>query len=142
MNEISPSSWRPRPGELAAIYRFGVVGVVATLAYLGSSLVLLDRGIAPHLTNLLAFVVSTVTSYLGHYFFTYRSGDSHLRMGTRFFLVTAGLALLSAVLHHLALLVGTTPKVAALFVTVAYPPLSFGLNHFWAFARGAPGGTE
>lgn len=139
MTGASPPRWHPRPGELAAVLRFAVVGVASTLVYLGASLVLLDVGIAPRVTNLLAFVVGTVASYLGHYFFTYRSGDSHLRLGTRFFVVTAGLALLCAGLHHLALLLNATPRVAALFVTVAYPPLSFGLNHFWAFARGATG---
>ena len=142
MSGASPPRWNPRPGELAAVLRFAVVGVASTLAYLGASLVLLDQGIAPRLTNLLAFVLGTVASYLGHYFFTYRSGDSHLRLGTRFFLVTAGLALLCGGLHHLALLFGATPRAAALFVTMAYPPLSFGLNHFWAFARGAPGGVR
>ena len=139
---MSHPRWRPRPGEPAAIVRFGIVGVAATLVYLGASLVLLDRGIAPHPTNLIAFVLGTVASYFGHYFFTYRSDDSHLRMGTRFFLVTAALMALGAALHHLALLVGATPRQAALFVTVAYPPLSFALNHFWAFARGARAGAS
>ena len=139
MTGASPPRWSLRPGELAAVVRFGVVGVASTLVYLGVSLVLLDKGVAPHWTNLLAFGFGTVASYLGHYFFTYRSGESHLRLGTRFFLVTAGLALLCAGLHQLALLVGASPREAALFVTLAYPPLSFGLNHFWAFARGASG---
>ncbi len=134
--------WERRPGELSAIVRFGVVGVAATLAFLGASLFFLDRGIAPRLANLAAFGVGTVSSYLGHYFFTYRTGGSHLRLGTRYLVVTLGLVGMGVVLHHLALLVGATPKVAALFVTVAYPPLSFGLNHFWAFARGAGGNAK
>lgn len=137
MNRFALSPWAPRPGEIAAIVRFGLVGVTATLAYLGASLLFLDRGMNPRLANLAAFGVGTVTSYLGHYFFTYRSGDSHLKLGTRFFLVTAALVGMGAVLHHFALVFGATPRLAALFVTVAYPPLSFGLNHFWAFARGA-----
>ena len=45
------------------------------------------------------------------------------------------------VLHHVALLVGAAPP-AALFVTVAYSPLSFALNHFWASARGARAGAS
>jgi putative flippase GtrA len=134
--------WRARPGELAAIARFGVVGIGATLVYLGVSLFLLDRGLAPHPTNLVAFVISIVASYLGHYFFTYRSDANHLRMGSRFVMVTAGLMALSAALHHTALLFGATPQVAALFVTVAYPPLSFALNHFWAFGRGTSGASR
>ena len=142
MTGASSSRWRARPGELAAVARFAVVGVVSTLVYLGASLALLNQGVAPQQTNLIAFLLGTVASYLGHYFFTYRSGDSHLRLGARFFLVTAGLALLCAGLHQSALLLGAEPRGAALFVTVAYPPLSFGLNHFWAFARGASGGAK
>ena len=68
MTGAPPPRWNPRPGELAAVFRFAVVGVASTLAYLGASLVLLDQGIAPRLTNLLAFVLGTVASYLGHYF--------------------------------------------------------------------------
>ena len=116
-----------------------MVGVAATLAFLGASLFFLHQGIAPRLSNLAAFGVGTVTSYLGHYFFTYRAGGSHIRLGTRYLLVTAGLIGMGIVLHHLALLFGATPRIAALLVTLAYPPLSFGLNHFWAFARGAGG---
>lgn len=116
--------------------RFILVGIGATLAYLGASLLLLDRGIAPRVANLLAFAVGTATSYLGHYFFTYRSDGSHRKLGSRFVLVTLGLVALCAALHHFALLLGAAPRVAALFVTLAYPPLSFALNHFWAFGRG------
>ena len=142
MTRLARFGWEARPGELSAIVRFGVVGVAATLAFLGASLFFLDRGMAPRLANLSAFGVGTLTSYLGHYFFTYRSGGSHLRLGTRFLLVTAGLVGMGIVLHHIALLVGATPRQAALFVTVAYPPLSFALNHFWAFARGARAGAS
>lgn len=138
----SSPRWRARPGEPAAIVRFALVGVAATLVYLGVSLVLLGWGMAPQPTNLIGFLLGTATSYLGHYFFTYRSGDNHLRLGARFFLVTAGLALLCSGLHQIALLFGAEPRLAALFVTVAYPPLSFGLNHFWAFARGANGDAK
>ena len=94
MSGASSPRWRAQPGELAAIVRFAMVGVAATLVYLGASLVLLGWGMAPQPTNLIGFLLGTATSYLGHYFFTYRSGDSHLRLGARFFLVTAGLALL------------------------------------------------
>ena len=135
----SSSRWRLRPGELAAVARFAVVGAGSTLVYLGASLILLNWGLAPQPTNLIGFLLGTAASYLGHYFFTYRSGGSHLRLGTRFFVVTAGLALLCAGLHQTALMFGAGPRIAALFVTLAYPPLSFGLNHFWAFARGGGG---
>lgn len=142
VSDTSSPRWRARQGEPTAIVRFALVGVAATLVYLGASLVLLGWGMAPQPTNLIGFLLGAATSYLGHYFFTYRSGDSHLRLGARFFLVTAGLALLCSGLHQIALLIGAEPRLAALIVTVAYPPLSFGLNHFWAFARGASGNAK
>jgi putative flippase GtrA len=96
----------------------------------------------PQLANLAAFLASTAASYLGHYFFTYRASGSHLRLSARFIAVTIALSLLCSLLHQLALWAGASPQLAALAVTIAYPPLSFLFNHFWAFARGAhPGGS-
>lgn len=132
------SRWKPRPGELGAIARFGLVGVAASLTYLGGSLALLTLGLTPYLANAAAFLASIAASYAGHYFFTYRSDDSHWRLGPRFLLVTAGLVGLSSALHAAVLALGASPRGAALVVTLVYPPLSFALNHFCAFARGAP----
>ncbi len=129
-------------GEFGAVLRFGVVGVAATLSYLGLSLLLLHWGMLPQLANLAAFLASTAISYLGHYFFTYRANGSHLRLSARFIAVTIALSLLCSLLHQLVLWAGVSPRLAAVAVTLAYPPLSFLLNHFWAFSRGVqPGGS-
>ena len=67
MNGASPPRWLVRPGELAAIVRFAMVGVASTLVYLGASLVLLGWGLAQQPTNLIGFLLGTATSYFGHY---------------------------------------------------------------------------
>ena len=126
--------------EFGAVVRFGMVGVTATLSYLGLSLLLLHWGMLPQLANLAAFLASTAISYLGHYFFTYRANGSHLRLSGRFIAVTVALSLLCSLLHQLVLWAGASPRLAALAVTLAYPPLSFLLNHFWAFSRGGHSG--
>jgi putative flippase GtrA len=125
-----------KKGEIGAIFRFGLVGVVATLTYLGLSLLLLDWGLMPQLVNLIAFLAGTVTSYLGHYFFTYRASGSHVRLGARFVAVTIVQALLCGLLHQLVLWIGASAQLSALVMAVVYPLLSFLLNHFWAFSRG------
>ncbi|MCA1661538.1 MAG: GtrA family protein [Novosphingobium sp.] len=137
MDDPRTRRWRLRPGELGAIFRFGLVGIAATLTYLAASLVLLEWNIAARAANLIALLCGTLASYLGHYFFTYRADERHLRLGGRFVAVTVGLTLLCVALHHAALGLGASPPGAALLVALAYPPLSFALNHFWAFARGA-----
>jgi len=136
-------------GELGSAMRFGLVGIAATLTYLGMSLLLLGWGMAPQLANLAAFLVSTAASYLGHYFFTYRvsggafgrdtgrAAGSHLRLSTRFIAVTILLTLFCSALHQLVLWAGASPRQAAFAVTISYPPLSFLFNHFWAFSRGS-----
>ncbi len=118
------------------IARFGAVGATATLLYLGVSLALLRAGLVPQAANLAAFAAGTAASYLGHYFFTYRSDRSHLHIGTRFVAITLGLTALSSGLHQAALLLGASPQFAAVCVAVLYPVLSFALNHFWTFRRG------
>ena len=119
-----------------ATIRFGVVGVVATVVYLGSSLFFLGQSVEPHVANFVAFGVATTVSYLGHYFFTYRATGHHLRQGSRFIAVTVALVTMSMVFQHLCLHDGASPRFATLILTGLYPLLCFLLNHFWAFSRG------
>lgn len=126
---------RPRPGEVATTMRFVAVGIGATLTYLAASLLLLETRLAPQWVNLLAFAAGLLCSYLGHYFFTYRSSGRHLKTGPRFGMVTVALIALCSAVHQLALWNGLSPRAAAFIVAALYPPLSFMLNHFWAFSR-------
>jgi putative flippase GtrA len=123
------------PGQFATAVRFFAVGVTATLGYFGVSLLLLRAGMWPQLVNLIAFGASLLLSYAGHYFFTYRSREAHSRTGTRFAIITLVLLLLCSAVQQLALWSDVPPEGASLIVAVVYPPLSFLLNHFWAFAR-------
>jgi len=134
-----------RQGEGAAVTRFIIVGIGATLVYLAVSLQLLRSGVAPQLANLLAFGAGLTVSYGGHYFFTYRSSSSHAKAGTRFAWVTAALVAACSMVQQFALWAGISPERAALIIAVLYPSFSFLLNHFWSFSRtwiGADGRGE
>jgi putative flippase GtrA len=124
-----------RASQVGTIARFAAVGIGATLTYLGSSFLLLAWGLLPQLTNLVAFAVSTTASYLGHYFFTYRSTQRHRQTGLRFAIMTGGLIALCSLLHQALLSTRLDPHLAALAVGLAYPPLSFVINNLWVYAQ-------
>lgn len=122
--------------EILKIVRFALVGVIATAIYIGISFMLLNCDWNPRLVNLIAFISSTLASYFGHYFFTYRAQDSHWRLGAKFILATAILTAICGIFHAVILAFGVSPAWAVIVVSMTYPPISFALNHFWAFARG------
>lgn len=117
------------------LVRFGLVGIAATLTYLILAMAMLHMGMLSQLANLLAFSLSLLASYVGHYYFTFRSGEPHRITSTRFGLSTLGLVALSSALHQALLWSGLAPGSAAVAVALIYPPASFLLNFFWAFAR-------
>jgi putative flippase GtrA len=119
------------------IVRFGLVGIAATLINMAIATMLLSMGIMPQIANLLAFSLSLLASYAGHYYFTFRSQEPHRYTSPRFGLSTLGLVALSSGLHQALLWSGLKPGSAAVVVALAYAPASFLLNYFWAFARRA-----
>lgn len=126
--------------ELLALARFGVVGVASTLVYLICSYALLTTGIVhPAAANIVSLLVGILSSYLGHYYFTYRLTGRHVFFGPRFLGVTAVVFCacigLERVLNGVFLV---EPKVSAVAVAVVYPVASLLLNHFWTFLRGRP----
>lgn len=124
-----------RRAQLAAIARFGIVGVVATLTYLGLNIVVL-RGLVetwPDLGNALSQAISIGVSYLGHKLFTFRSGAAHARDLPRFLAATAVAVAISSLLFRLALGSGASVVQASLAVALAYPAISFVLHNLWTF---------
>ena len=130
---------RLHPGEIWTVMRFGLVGAAATLTYLVCSIILLGSGIAPVTVNLIAFAVSLTLSYLGQYYFTYRAANAHARLSLRYAIATLVLIAICSILHRGLLQLALDPRLASLAVTIAYPLLSFILNHGWAYRRGAVG---
>ena len=124
------------PGELWQIVRFGAVGIAASLAYLGSSLIFLGFGMPPLVVNAAAFAISLTLSYLGQYYFTYRVSDAHKRLSLRYAVTVLALLSVCSALHWGLIWLEVSPPLASLAVTLIYPPLSFLSNHGWVFGRG------
>ncbi len=86
------------------LFRFGVVGVSATLTHAAILWALVESvQMRPSLATVIGFLVAFNVSYFGHYYFTFRSTQPHKRALPGFALTaTAG-----AVLNWLIFVIGT-----------------------------------
>ena len=86
------------------LFRFGVVGVSATLTHAAILWALVESiQMRPSLATVIGFLVAFNVSYFGHYYFTFRSTEPHKRALPGFALTaTAG-----AVLNWLIFVIGT-----------------------------------
>ena len=117
------------------LFRFGIVGGLATLLNSVVFVILVDRlHIQPLLGNLLAFLSAFFVSYFGHSWWTFKNTKhSHEKLAK--FLTTSliGLAINSGfvwvLMHHLH----QTAYVATLPMIFITPLLIFFINKFWVF---------
>lgn len=133
---------RARLGEIA---RFGSVGLAATAVHAGVYAVLVSSGAAagPQASNLIAFAVAFVVSFLGHHNFTFRnSGRSAGGAAARFLVVAlAGYALNAGFVALTTGALAEPPLVAVLFMLFVTPVVTYVLSKLWAFA-GDPAGAD
>ena len=124
-------------GSFNQIARFGVVGVAATVVHLSISWALMSATSFPLLlTNGCGFLVGFLTSFCGHYFFTF-PGSRCVRTSLVRFLVVALAGLLgSSLLVHLLKTNGQiSDYLTALLSVLVIPFISFLASRFWAFKK-------
>lgn len=62
------------------LFRFGVVGVAATVTHAGILWALVEFvGVRPSLATVIGFLIAFNVSYFGHYYFTFQSTEPHRR---------------------------------------------------------------
>ena len=116
-----------RGGELARIFRFGVVGCAATAAYAAlawSLMVLADWPAA--VASLVAWAASSLISYGGHRIYTFHSAGRVSLEAPRFGTL-AVFSLMVAVLlpHTVTTVLGLDPALAVILVSLAIPAVSY-----------------
>ncbi|WP_422378483.1 GtrA family protein [Roseibium sp.] len=126
--------------ETAAVGKFAVVGVLATLTHALVAASLLEAGVLTAFpANICGFLVAFGVSFTGHYFWSF----AHLRQEgkawksmTRFLVIAlSGFALNSFVLA-LWLQLTPWPDLAGLLFSIAIvPALSFLGARLWAFSH-------
>ena len=122
--------------SLGSAFRFALVGGSATLLYLLISIALAGgrTGIAPAAAHVLALLVATGFSYVGHHRFTFRLTSGHERHLRRFLICSGILMALTTVLNFaLTDLLRVDHHIAAFAVALSYPPASYLINALWSF---------
>lgn len=118
--------------------RFTLVGIVATMVYVGAALALAslvdDVGSSAAIASCGGYLVAAAFSYAGHKYFTFNSKSAHAAEAPRFLLaIGCGLA----VSIFLPMLLGDTLGLAAgipiLITSVAIPVVNYIVLERWVF---------
>lgn len=118
-----------------AFIRFAAVGVAATAVH-GASLhaIVVSAALHPTLANAFAFSAAFVASYLGHYHFSFRSRERHLKSAPRFLVIAIfGLALNSAIFAAVVNWLGLHYWIAFALAVVVTPAAVFLASRRHAF---------
>jgi len=115
-------------------FRFGCVGILATLTYLVSSLVADTAGFVAYVANLAGYIASMAVSYFGHSFISFRATVPHQIRVLRF----GALSLLTYCLTNLIIfavvdILGYAFTVATFLVACSIPALTWLISRCWVY---------
>ena len=120
--------------NLLQVVRYGLVGVCAATTHALVALAVFHLlAIAPTLSNFAGFVAGAIVSYLGSYYFTFKSRDNHSKMVIRFALVwLIGIAI-NVGLFKAIITTYDIPFVLNVFIAIALTPIAqYLMLKFWA----------
>ncbi|MEL6765657.1 MAG: GtrA family protein [Pseudomonadota bacterium] len=122
--------------EFWRIFRFGIVGVAATITHaLGVFAFVELAGLSPSLANPVAFVIAVPVSYFGHYFFTYGASSAHGETMLRFIAVSGTSFAVSQVIVMGMEALGGPYEIAVAIFVVLVPATNFVLFNLLVFRR-------
>jgi putative flippase GtrA len=121
--------------ETGSLFRFGVVGVIATLVYYGVAQILDYMELGPYTSNFLAYVSGATISFCGHFLFTFGHRSKVARRLVRYLLVSvSGYALSHLIVYIILIKLGYPFWLATLVVALTIPTASWAASRYWAFA--------
>ena len=135
-NRLGPSETARRISRISesSMLRFGIVGISATIVYYAVAIIASKFGLVAAIANLVGFGAGALTSFVGHFHYTFKKSDNHFRYLIRFIIVTFFGYVLSNIIIFIALDVSQAPFwLAMLIVVLILPPASWLCNRYWAF---------
>lgn len=117
------------------VFRFGVVGVSATIVHFVVALVMNEQfGVSPLWSNLIAFACAWPVSYLGNYFWTFDTDSNHGKSILRFAIAAiCGLLLSQLIVWVVAEYMGYSLRIALIPALMLVPVFSFVMSRYWVF---------
>ncbi len=121
--------------KLWQVMRYGFVGLFVASCHAVTALLLHHQfHVDATLSNFAGFIVGAILSYLGSYYFTFKSTQGHRRSLPRFALVwLIGIAI-NVGLFKALLNAFDVPFALNVFIAIALTPIAqYLMLHFWAF---------
>ena len=117
------------------VFKFGLVGLFSTLTYYFTAIYLREVlfGLTVNVTNLLAYCIAMIVSYVGHYFWTYKAQSNHGVTITKYIIsALLGSALNSAIIY-ICMRSFMPYKLAMVVAIVLVPAVAYVINKKWVF---------
>lgn len=126
--------------EIFTLFRFGIVGIIATFIHIFSAWVLLDNlQIHNAITaNSIAFLIAFIFSFTGHYFWTFEANKSNTNIKKaviKFFIIAITGFLINTFSLSILLYfnVIANEKFAIVIALIFVPIFTYVLSKFWGF---------
>jgi putative flippase GtrA len=121
--------------EIGRLFRFGLTGIAATLAYAGSTIVLVKYGsLGPVSAAIVGYLVGAMVSYFGHLHFSFRVEPNHARFVWRFVLTAAITFPATIIVTYLITdVLHWSYQIAIAVVTLLNPAIGYFCFRFWVF---------
>lgn len=128
--------------EFGRLFRFGIVGIVATLVYAGATLFAIEiLHLAPVLSSIVGQLTATGVSYFGHSMFSFAVQADHKTYLSRFLVILLlTFALNASVTWLLSDVLQISHRISVAVVTVLIPLVNFVCNRYWVFLPGLQAG--
>jgi putative flippase GtrA len=135
MTSSSVCAWT---AEVARIARFGVIGVGATLVYLGASSILCEIFGFPAVTaSAIGQAISALVSYFGHATYSFRVDSNHSFYLVRFSIILALTFAMNVVITWVFTSeLQISPQITFVVVTILIPIANYVGNRLWVFHLG------
>ena len=123
--------------NLSQILRYGAVGICAATTHALVALAAFHILVfAPTPSNFAGFISGALISYLGSYYFTFKSTDSHKKSLPRFALVWLIGIGVNVGLFQTLLNLYAVPFALNVFIAIALTPIAqYLMLKFWAFKK-------
>lgn len=128
--------------EIFTLFRFGIVGIIATFIHIFSAWVLLDNLIILNaiFANTIAFLITFIFSFLGHYFWTFKANKNNTDIKKailKFFIIAISGFLINTFTLSILLYfnIVKNEKFAIVVALIFVPIFTYGLSKFWGFKK-------
>ena len=118
-----------------SIFKFGLVGLFATLTYYFSAIYLQE--VLPRfsimVTNLIAYCIAMIVSYVGHYFWTYKAQGDHGTTIAKYIVSALFGSALNSTVVYICMRSSMQYKSAMVVAIVLVPVVAYVINKKWVF---------